>query len=229
MSDLKEHIRALAEKHGSVAFGIADLDELAKTEPDLFENFEKTYPRAVVMGVRLQETVVEEIKDQPTTLYFHHYRQANYQLDRMAWYVADLLQAQGHEAAAIPSSQYIKRDPMRGHISHRKLAMQAGLGFRGRSSLLVHPEHGARMRYITVLTNAPLEPDQPYDGEGCGNCRACISVCPASAIKEDSADYDQQACFDKLCEFTRISFIGQHICGVCVKACTAEARLNSGS
>ncbi len=142
----------------------------------------------------------------------------------MAWTIADALQTEGHDTIAAPASQIVARNPMRGHISHRKLAVQAGIGFIGRSNLLVHPEYGARMRYVSVLTHADIEPDAPYDGDGCGNCRACIDVCPAKAIGEDKSDYDLPACYEKLTSFARLSFIGQHICGVCVIACTAKTR-----
>lgn len=224
MNDLKETLRKQAESLGCAAFGIADLTELSKSEPNLFENFGQSYPRAIVMGIRLLDPALEEIKDQPTILYFHNYKQVNAQLDRLAWMIADQLQAEGHSTIAAPASQIIARNPTRGHISHRKLAVQAGIGFIGRSNLLVHPEYGARMRYVSVLTHADLEPDMPYDGDECGSCRACMAVCPAGAIKEDKADYDLQACYEKLTSFASIPFVGQHICGVCVKACTAKAR-----
>jgi epoxyqueuosine reductase len=224
MNDLKETLRKEASSLGGTAFGVADLSELTKDYPTLFDNIQGEYPVAVVLGVRLQAATIDEIKDQPTHLYFHHYKQANLQLDRLALRVADLLQNEGARALPMPASQIIKRDPMRGHISHRALAVQAGIGFRGRSNLLVHPEHGARLRYVSVLTNAALPTDAPYTGDGCGECRACITACPAKAIRDDRADYDLNACYEKLSEFAGIPRIGQHICGVCIRACTAEAR-----
>jgi epoxyqueuosine reductase QueG len=222
LNGLREIVEGKARELGCSALGVADLTGMAAENGRLFENVEGEYARAVVMGVRLQDAVVEEIIDHPTILYFHNYRQANYQLDRLGWTIADLLQNKGHRAMAIPASQIVKRDPMRGHVSHRRLGELAGIGFRGRNNLLVHPEHGARMRYVTVLTDAPLEPDAPYSGEGCGGCRACIAVCPAGAIGETSKDYKLDACYAKLTEFTRLPFIGQHICGVCVKACPSK-------
>ena len=112
---------------------------------------------------------------------------------------------------------------MSGHISHKFLGWAAGIGFIGRCTLLVHPEYGARMRYVSVLTDMALGADTPYVGE-CGLCRACIEVCPAGAVKEKREDFDLEACYKELAEFTKIPFIGQHICGVCVKACAGKAR-----
>lgn len=222
MKSLKEELRELAEAQGCAAFGVADLDELLGVKPDLFENIPGQYSRAVVMGVRLQDAVVEGIADQPTPLYLHNYRQANYQLDRLGWAVADYLQETGSRALAVPASQMIQRVPMRGHISHRLLGVHAGIGFVGRSNLLVHPVYGARLRYVSVLTDAELEPDAPYAGSGCGECRACVDACPAGAIRENREDFDLGACYAKLSEFNRIPHVGQYICGVCVKACCSQ-------
>lgn len=223
MKSIKEKVREAAEAEGCAAFGVADLDELVKAKPDLFENFQQSYPRAAVMGVRLQDAVLEEIEDRPTPLYFHNYRQANSRLDRLGWMVADFLQSAGYRAVAVPASQFIRRNPMSGHISHRLLGVHAGIGFLGRSNLLVHPVYGARMRYVSVLTDAELEPDKPYAGPGCGDCRACVDECPAGAIRDCSEDFDKEACLAKLTQFTSISYVGQYICGVCVKACRGAA------
>ena len=119
---------------------------------------------------------------------------------------------------AIPATQIITRKPMRGHVCHRSLGWAAGLGWRGRNNLLVHPEYGSRARYVSALTDAPLEAGTPMSG-GCGDCFECVKACPAGAIHTSVRDFDIKACKAKLDEFTRLPFIGQHICGICVKAC----------
>lgn len=215
---LQRELEATARDVGAKAFGIADLDRLKQQIPDLLKFVPSDYSRAVVFGMRLQKAVLEDIVDRPTPLYFHNYRQLNYQLDRAALVIADRIQEAGFRVLAVPASQIIQNEPMSGHISHKLLGQAAGIGFIGRSTLLVHPKHGAQMRYVSVLTDMPLKPDFPFVGD-CGSCKACIKVCPAGAIKERREDFDLDACYRKLTEFTRIPFIGQHICGVCVKAC----------
>jgi epoxyqueuosine reductase len=76
---------------------------------------------------------------------------------------------------------------------------------------------------VTVLTDAPLEAGKPLEGD-CGDCRACVAACPAGAIHASSKDFDLSACKAKLDEFVRLQFIGQHICGVCVKACKGKRK-----
>jgi len=94
----------------------------------------------------------------------------------------------------------------------------AGLGWIGRNNLLVNPQLGSRYRLVTILTDMPLVNDEALNRD-CGKCMACLKTCPAKAIKENKEDFDHWACLDKLKEFRRQGVVGQHICGVCVKAC----------
>jgi epoxyqueuosine reductase QueG len=104
----------------------------------------------------------------------------------------------------------------RGHLSHKLVAKFAGLGWIGRSSLLINPLHGARVRLVTVLTDMPLPFNFPLSLD-CGQCRSCIPLCPAGAISERG--YDMRACVEKLKEFSSRRGIGVLICGMCVLAC----------
>jgi len=94
----------------------------------------------------------------------------------------------------------------------------AGLGWIGRSNLLVTPQYGARVRLVTILTDMPLPPDNPSAGN-CGNCFDCLPACPVGALKKDQMDFDHRRCFEQLREFRKLGYVGQYICGLCVKAC----------
>jgi epoxyqueuosine reductase QueG len=215
---LRQDLERFAADQGARAFGVADLAPLLAREPGLLEHVGPGFTRAIVAGVRLQSAVLETVTDRPSILYFHHYRQANNRLDALAFAVADRVREAGGRALPLPASQIVARDPMRGHLSHKLLGWAAGLGYFGRSSLLIHPRFGAQLRYVSVFTDLPIPADRPVPGD-CGSCRACVAVCPARAIGETREAFDLEACTRKLTEFTRLPFIGQHICGVCVKAC----------
>ncbi len=207
-----------AELHGLSAIGVADLDALRLREPAAMASAPPEFPRGIAFGIRLPDAVIDQLEDRPTPLYFHVYRQANYSLDRVAVSLALELQRAGYRALPVPASQVIDPGGLRGLVSHRLIAYSAGLGWIGRSRLLVSPRYGARMRYACVLTNAPYPPGEPMD-DRCGDCRNCIDACPAGATKESSRDFDLSACHEKLSGFRKLPFIGQHICGICVKVC----------
>jgi len=211
-------LEGFAKKHGLASVGVADLDALREREPDAMASAPKEFSRGIALGMRLPDAVLDEIVDRPTPLYFHTYRQANYALDRAAFGLALLLQQAGHRALPVPASQITDPGGRRGLVSHRLVGHAAGLGWIGRPTLLIHPQYGARMRYASVLTDAPYAAGEPLD-DRCGDCRKCIDACPAGAIKESSRDFDLEACLAKLTEFRKLRFIGQHICGICVKAC----------
>jgi epoxyqueuosine reductase QueG len=173
-------------------------------------------PRAIVFGIALSKSVLETVTDRPSLIYKHHYKTVNWILDQTAFHVAQFVEENGAKAIAIPASQTVDWQTQQGHISHKNLARAAGLGHIGRNGLLIHPTHGAQVRYVSVLTDLPFEPDEPTDAE-CGACAKCITVCPAHAISESGVDIQQ--CYAKLREFSRIRGIGQYICGICVKAC----------
>jgi epoxyqueuosine reductase QueG len=217
-ADLRNQLISLAEARFMYVVGVADLDTVRAAEPGALALVPGNFPRAVVFGMPLQDAVMDSLVDRPTPLYFHLYRQVNYQLDSVALGAAALIQNHGHQSMAIAASQLIAHEPMRGHVSHRLLGWAAGLGWWGRNNLLVNPKHGSRVRYVSVLTDAPLAADRPLERD-CGKCVACLRVCPADAIKAGREEFRLDLCYQKLCEFSRIPFVGQHICGVCVKAC----------
>jgi epoxyqueuosine reductase QueG len=162
--------------------------------------------------------VLEDIVDKPTPLYFHLYRQVNFFLDRAAFLLSSHIQDSGYNALPIPASQIVNWERQQGHLSHKKIGRLAGLGWIGRSNLLVNPDLGSQFRLVTVLTDMPLPPDKPLESD-CGECMLCLSSCPAGAIKETKEDFDHQTCFEKLKEFRRSGIVSQFICGVCVNAC----------
>jgi epoxyqueuosine reductase len=61
------------------------------------------------------------------------------------------------------------------------LAAQAGLGWRGKHTLLIHPQQGSMFFIGSLFTSLAL-PDAPRVDEHCGTCNQCIDVCPTQAI-----------------------------------------------
>ncbi|MCX8161338.1 MAG: hypothetical protein N3G18_10495 [Candidatus Saccharicenans sp.] len=204
-------------------FGVADIREIRPTfsmSPGLVQR----YDYAVSLGKEVLLSVLDDIEDAPTPLYFHHYRQLNAFLDRAALELSAMLNSRGFLALPIAASQVTDWKNQRAHLSHKKIGHKAGLGWLGRNNLLINPIFGARFRLVTVLTNLPLKTDSPLPF-GCENCHRCQQVCPARAIKDDPSQFDHLACFAKLKDFRDRGLVGQYICGICVKACYGQGRI----
>jgi epoxyqueuosine reductase QueG len=217
-------LKNLAENWGASLFGVGAVEDLSQRSPHLTPALSEGLGRAVSMGVLLSRRILNDIEDHPTKLYFYHYRRVNNALDQLAVMVANSIQAQGFEALPVPASQTADWEKQTGLISHREMAYEAGLGFRGLNSLLVNPRYGAQVRLVTLLTDMPLKTDEKVEENHCGGCMACPPLCPAGAIGDKPEDFDRWACLEKLKEFSKKHNIGQYICGICVKACSGADR-----
>ncbi|MFC2165231.1 hypothetical protein ACFLT2_09575 [Acidobacteriota bacterium] len=217
-----EHLKRIALDSGFNLFGVADVSNI-RSEFNLDKTTITKFHRGISLGKKLLDAIMDEIKDKPTSLYFHHYRQLNFFLDRGAFLIASEIQALGFKSLPIPASQIIDWKKQQSHVSHKKIGCLAGLGWIGRSNLLVNQDIGSRFRMVTVLTDMPLSVADPNEGN-CGQCRQCIPVCPAHAIDVDPQNFDHWACFEKLKEFRNSGIVGQYICGVCIQACPGIKR-----
>jgi epoxyqueuosine reductase len=69
------------------------------------------------------------------------------------------------------------------------LAEKAGLGWRGKHTLLINKDRGSWFFLGEIYTNLPLEIDVPATNH-CGTCSSCMEVCPTQAI---TAPYEVDA------------------------------------
>lgn len=223
----KTGLKDLALSLGADFFGVADLEPFRGTDT-LPQDLLDPYTRAISLGVALSRGVFENLIDGPTPHYSHHYTKANELLDHVALRLTGTLQREGHRTMPIPASQVLCSDRWLGAISHKSVARMAGLGWQGKSLLLVNPKVGPRIRLVTILTDLDLAPDEPLPN-GCGKCEECAKACPAEAIKatpfgdgyktRDEA-WDASACTGKMIkDFNNLPNVTPWICGLCIKAC----------
>ncbi len=218
--ELLSTLRQYALENGAALFGACDVVGL-RPEFHFAPGEAEGLTSALSVAVRLSRAVLDGLHDGPTLLYKWHYRQANAQLDRIAFLLSALLQERGWRAVPVPASQVVDWQRQVGHLSHRHVAVAAGLGWLGRNNLLVTPAFGAQVRLVTVLTDLPV-PQREVLRFSCDTCRACISACPAQAIGETAEQFQFQRCYDQVRAYAKNRALGVYICGKCQRACPGQ-------
>ncbi len=72
-----------------------------------------------------------------------------------------------------------------GAVLERSHAQQAGLGFVGKNTMLIHPQRGSYFFLGEIFTTyrfADAEYDRPHRETMCGHCRRCLVACPTDAF-----------------------------------------------
>lgn len=93
--------------------------------------------------------------------------------------LADWLRAQAGEEVA--SRVYVDT----GAILERSHAQQAGLGFIGKNTMLIHPRRGSYRFLGELLVTLPFDTyDAPHRPTMCGTCTRCLGACPTGALPE---------------------------------------------
>lgn len=226
--DYTKKVKQLLIEKGANLVGIADLNHFRGKLPVIPENLLNSYKYGVAFAIKLNYEIIEHIKDKPTPEYANQYLKVNNFLNKISVEIVEWIQSQGYKAVNILASDVKDETRLMGSISHKAVARMAGIGWQGKSLLIVNPEIGPRLRLATILTDMPLTPDTPPLPNRCGKCKACVVFCPAKAIKNVStgSNYkspeiavDLNKCDEKLYEFARLPGVGVRICGVCIKVC----------
>lgn len=213
-------------------FGFADLH-------GLLDSKFKGYNYGISIGKRLDYKIVDKIKDGPTLEYYNHYHLINKQLSDITLSINSDLENIGIDAIILEptiaeeskanNDQYLKTLSV--DISHKMVATRAGLGWIGKTDLLISRVFGPRLRLVSLLLKQkpPLELD-PVDISECGKCNICVLNCPAKAATGRSWNitihrnlfFDAQKCRKKCRELASEIFkIDISICGICVSVCPA--------
>ena len=186
-ASLRGEIESLAKDMGSTCFGIADLAPARQRISEQGGEFLTQFPRAVSHGFVLADGIVNTLVHHKNVAALHSYWYYVYQIvnpriDSISLMLAQSLGEAGFQAFVVPSSQLVDRPRLTGVFSHKLAAHLAGLGWIGKSCLLVTPQVGPRVRWSTVLTDASLEATGRPMEERCGACQQCVEICPVQAF-----------------------------------------------
>lgn len=79
-------------------------------------------------------------------------------------------------------------------VSHKIMAVEAGLGHMGMNRLVLHPKYGSCVQLDSILVNGVMdEYDHPLEENPCIKCNQCVAVCPTGAISKEQP-FDFMAC-----------------------------------
>ena len=130
-----EQLKKFALQEGASLFGVAEtsavMDRFHSLSPKALQGLD----RAISVAFHLSDRVLEDVVEGPTKLYFFHYQRVNMHLDELGLKINNFIQSRGWEALPIPASQLVDWEKQLAHISHKHVAVQAGIGWIGRNNL----------------------------------------------------------------------------------------------
>jgi len=220
-SSLQRRLETLAYQNGADFFGVADLVPVREFIVNQGGEMVGGFPLGISIGMRISDTIVDshspDEKHGLSLYWWHVYSVITPMLDVLAQRVQQELKAEGHRTLHVPGSMPYNRKTLKSLLPHKLAAHLSGIGWIGKSCLLITPEFGPRVRFVTVLTDAPLLPGKSLD-QTCGKCSRCIEACPVQALKgiEFRPEDPVESRFDtRKCEQYRST----NPCGLCVAAC----------
>ncbi|MDF2943679.1 MAG: hypothetical protein K0S01_2537 [Herbinix sp.] len=144
------------------------------------------YNAAILLGIVLSPDYIFRLSKE-NRIDHSEFGEKEHQADEIAEWAADYIIKKGYKAFAQSERNLLngfydetkKRTP----LPHKKIAILTGLGWIGKSNLLVTEEYGSALCMCSVLTNLPLPIEtQSIIMPRCGTCTVCKDICPMGAI-----------------------------------------------
>jgi len=233
--DTFDRISSLVTSSNCDLLGVADLTIAQDAVRDQGGSVVADFPRAISIGIILPHAIVDQLpnrSDRAVAVNYlsHAYAVINQRLDTVASQVGSVLQRDGYKALPIPAAERSDDQRICAVFSHKLAAHLAGLGWIGKSCLLVTPQAGPRVRWTSVLTDAPLAATGAPTEERCGHCTECVDICPVNAFtgrpfradEPRSVRYDAKKCAEYFQDMRRGS--GLAVCGLCLYVCPRGRR-----
>lgn len=121
------------------------------------------------------------------SLYNLEQRRCGDHLEQSARGLVSVLEREGAHAVYLPAAFPMDFDT-RMRVSHKTVAMAAGMGAVGLNRLLLHPVFGSCILITTVLIDRAVTAyDRPLAVNPCIDCKLCVAACPTGAICADGA------------------------------------------
>jgi epoxyqueuosine reductase QueG len=106
-------------------------------------------------------------------------------------------------------------------VSHRVVAENAGLGWRGKNQLMIHDKYSCAIRFASIIVPYTLDWGKAVESK-CGGCTACEEVCSFIRHRDKLPDYRENC--RRYILFLKSNGIEKDICGKCIRACYQSSR-----
>jgi epoxyqueuosine reductase QueG len=223
MGYLNLEIEAKLKDSGASLVGFADISNLPVDVRDSMTS-------AISIAVALDASIIKDVTEGPTREYYQEYNRLNELLAALCKLAVEYLENCGNKAVAIKptvgAGEWDKKI-LETPLPHKTIATRAGLGWIGKSALLITKHYGPAVRLATVLTDAELETGEAVNDSRCGDCQKCVEICPGGAIKgvnwvagtQRKTIYDAFVCCKKAKELAAKVDVDAAICGLCINVC----------
>jgi epoxyqueuosine reductase len=201
-------------------------------------NIVKNYKSAISIGIAIPNSIVDHLSQRNDVnisceYKTHGYDILNHRLNLIASSLSSYLNQKNYRTLPIPVTDRTDDENAIPTVSHKMIAHIAGLGWIGKNCLLITKQHGPRVRFISILTNAPLKTINNPLVQQCNECDECIKACPVKAIKGKNYIMGEarEVRFDFVkCQkyFERLKKNRKYpTCGMCLYACPYGKKYNS--
>jgi epoxyqueuosine reductase QueG len=185
---------ALAAGADDVGFVSIDDSALDDQRADILAAF--PFTRTLIsFVVKMNRENIRSPARSLANLEFHH---TNDECDAVARAIVKRLEARGHRAGYPPVGFPMEADNWPGKmwvISHKPVAVAAGMGRMGIHRNVIHPRFGNFILLGTVACDIDVRHDcAPLDYNPCLECKLCVAACPTGAIAPDG-HFDFAACY----------------------------------
>jgi epoxyqueuosine reductase len=206
------------------------LEEFLAGFPDLawgvsgtgFSPFSGEYPSAAVLALKYTGSLPGRYEE---AAYHELLEKTRDRCNGIASDIKRILE-DGGIAALVPQPGQTSEEELKAPFPFKRAAVEAGLGWIGKSGVLVTHRFGPRIVLRAVLAGASLPHPQPEIKSLCGDCTACMDACPWGFIRGTDWEpgVEREALLDyHACNRERKKSIGRlgrkHTCGRCILAC----------
>ncbi|MDC7289266.1 4Fe-4S dicluster domain-containing protein [Blautia schinkii] len=229
MNAFQENLITLLKDKGAALLGFAQLQTIT----------DGRWKSGLAIATAIPRHVIRSISDGPTLPYYEAYNSLNATLHSLALEAEAYIKSHGYHALA-QTKDVVKQGPdYRTPMPHKTIAVHAGLGWIGKSALLVTPEFGSAVRLTSVLTDAEFDYGTPITSSRCGSCTNCTNACPGNAVsgKNWAPDIDRDEFYNpyscrKTARKLAFDMLNKEVtlCGKCIEVCPyTQKYLSSGT